>query len=235
MERSARRTHHTGDGDDEVFEVEGRAALRIEFEDEDGSPAATLPRGTRPRDLRPFALFALAVAVLGGALAAVRPATPPQPGGQPTTVSAAAPNYGAFVVTVAYRGARLLSLDGRQIEVDLRVTPVPGAAVRVLAYYVSENGVIANADPVPSTTPIPAAGIDVGLRLTVTDCAVVPIGETMGFVDVVARGPVGTMDRFTILGDRYSADLSRLLTEVCPGRPDGRDQGAAASAQTTAS
>ena len=46
----------------------------------------------------------------------------------------------------------------------------------------------------------------------------VPVGESMSFVDVVADGPEGTMDRFTILGQRYSADLARLLGTVCPQR-----------------
>jgi len=138
----------------------------------------------------------------------------------------APPNYYAAVVNVSYHGSRLLSLPQRRIEVDLRVTPVTGAKVRILDYYISENGVQVRADPPPSATPLPASGMDVRLDLTVTDCFVVPIGESMSYVDVVADGPLGALDRFTILGERYSTDLTRLLRTVCPGRTNGQSQGA---------
>ena len=199
-------------------------ALEIEFEDEDG-PAeyAAAPAGWS-RDLRPILLTSLAAAVLGAALWAARGSGAGSDG--PPTVSAAAPNYAAFVVTVGYQGAHLLSVPQRRIEIDLRVVPVRGATVKIISYYISENGVVAHADPAPSVTPLPAAGLDVKLDLTVTDCSVVPIGESMGFVDVVADGPTGITDRFTILGDRYSADVAHLLRTICPGRANGQSQGA---------
>ena len=46
----------------------------------------------------------------------------------------------------------------------------------------------------------------------------------MGFVDVVADGPSGVIDRFTILGERYSDDLAAMLRQLCPGRSNGQDQ-----------
>ena len=71
---------------------------------------------------------------------------------------------------------------------------------------------------ISSEEPLPATGTDAELALTVENCAVVPIGESMGFVNVVADGPAGITDRFTILGERYSADLAQLLSTVCPAR-----------------
>jgi hypothetical protein len=209
MRRKADRA--TGAGD-------GTGALEIEFEDDDAAPAPEYAGGAagRSRDLRPIAMATLSAAVLGAALWASHG----QPSGGPSVTGTLASehNYAASVVTVAYEGSRLLSQAQRQIEIDLRVAPVEGAKVRIIDYYISENGVQARADPPPSMTPLPTSGMDVKLDVTVTDCAVVPIGETMAFVDVVADGPVGIMDRFTILGDRYSADLAQMLGAVCPGR-----------------
>lgn len=206
---------------------EGAGALEIEFEDGDESSGAGggySTAGGRLRDLRPAALIALGVAVLGAALAATHSTGSSDAGitdRNSTTIAAVAPDYAAFVVTVDYRSSRLVSLAQRRIEVDLRITPVPGAQVEILNYYISENGI--TSEPAPSATPVPASGVDVKMELDVTDCAVVPIGESMGFVDVVADGPAGTTDRFTILGSRYSSDLARLLRTVCPGRAGGQN------------
>ncbi len=199
------------------------ATLEIEFEDDEASPGAAAYRAGRPRDLRSAAMVTLAATVLGAALyGAHRPgpagAGPSLAGTNSRTVIANAPNYAAFVVTVSYQGSHLVSLEERRLEVDLRIAPVTGARVSVLNYYVSEKGVTSRAVSQQSMTPLPAAGTNVRLELTVTDCAAVPIGESMSFVDVVADGPIGVMDRFTILGDRYSADLTRLLSALCPDR-----------------
>jgi hypothetical protein len=109
------------------------------------------------------------------------------------------------------------------IEVDMRITPVSGAKVRVLNYYVDENGVNSAAGIALAYAALPADGVDARLDLTVRDCAVVPIGESMSFVNVVADGPAGVIDRFTILGERYSSDLARLLRAVCPDRASGQN------------
>ena len=204
---------------------DGAGTLEIEFEDDEGSPAPGASPARRPRDLRSAALITLAVAVLAAALAAThRTGSSNTSGTNNLTITAAVPNYGAFDVTVDYLDSRLLSLPGRRIEVDLRITPVPGAQVVVLNYYVSENGVTSQPaeGAAPSATPLRASGADVKLELTVTDCAVVPIGESMSFVDVVTEGPPGVMDRFTILGHRYASDLARLLRTVCPSRAGGQ-------------
>ena len=208
MRRTARRAAAEQDG----------GALEIEFED-DGldEPEYTPAPGSRPRDLRPAALGALCAAVLGAALWAAHGAQH-APGASSAELLPSTHEYTPFLVNVGYQGSHLLSAAQRRIEVDLRVAPAEGAKVRIIDYYISENGVLARADPPPSMTPLPDAGMDVKLNLTVTDCAVVPIGESMSFVDVVADGPTGKMDRFTILGPRYSADLARLLTAVCPER-----------------
>ncbi len=201
---------------------DAQGALEIEFENDDA--AAPLSPAGRSRDLRPAALTALAAAVFGGALLATHSRAAPSPPGPVKSVTLVPPDYAAYVVTVAYQGSHVLSTAQRRIEVDLRVTPVAGAKVRIIAYYVSENGVTARADPPPSVTPLPASGSEVKLDLTVTNCATVPIGESMGFVDVVADGPSGVIDRFTILGERYSDDLTGMLRQLCPGRSNGQDQ-----------
>ncbi|HEV2347170.1 MAG TPA: hypothetical protein VGS97_23940 [Actinocrinis sp.] len=199
----------------------GAAALEIEFEDDEASPGFAASPAGRSRDLRPAALITLAVVTLAAAVYATH--RPGSSGANSPTVTLSAPDYAAFVVTVSYQGSHLVSLPERRIEVDLRITPVPGAQVSILDYYVSENGVTSRAEPAQSMTPLPAGGTNVKLELTVTNCAVVPIGESMSFVDVVANGPVGVIDRFTILGDRYSGDLTRLLRTVCPSRADGEN------------
>jgi hypothetical protein len=198
---------------------DGVGALQIEFEDDD--PAQDRAQGpasiARSRDLRPFTMLGLGAAVMATAMWAAASAQS-HAGSAATVPPVSAHDYAAYVVTVSYRGARLLSEAQRRIEVDIHVTPVKGASVSVIKYSVGENGVLARADPPPSSVSLPASGTDVRLNLTVTDCAVVPIGESMSYVDVVTDGPSGTMDRFTILGERYSADLAHLLEIVCPGR-----------------
>lgn len=203
--------------------IAAQGALEIEFEDDDTATPTLSPAG-RSRDLRPAALTALATVILGAALWATHGTTPPNAANSANTATAVPPDYAAYVVTVAYKGSHLLSAAQRRIEVDLRVAPAAGAKVKIIAYYVSENGVTARADPPPSVTPLPASGTDVKLDLTVTDCATVPIGESMGFVDVIADGPAGVIDRFTILGDRYSTDLARMLRQLCPGRTSDPNQ-----------
>lgn len=202
---------------------DAQGALEIEFEtDEESAAPSPFPAG-RSRDLRPAALATLAAAVLGTALWATHAATTPSALAGPAKSTPAARDYAAAVVTVAYQSSHLLSQAQRRIEVDLRVTPVPGANPRIIAYYISENGVVTRAVPPPSATALPAAGSNVKLELTVTDCATVPIGESMGFVDVIADGPAGVTDRFTILGERYATDVARLLRRLCPNRSNGQD------------
>lgn len=206
-----------GGADDESGE--GAGALEIEFEDGDESLERAVPVGDRPRDLRAAALTVLGLVTLGAALSATHHAGSSNADDvKIPIVTVAAPDYAAYMVTVSYEGSHLASLQQRRIAVDLRITPVPGAQVKVLSYYVSENGMVSSAQPVLAGKPLPAAGADAELDLTVADCAVVPIGESMGFVNVVADGPAGITDRFTILGERYSADLARLLRTVCPAR-----------------
>lgn len=214
--------HRLGDAFTRGRSEDAQGALEIEFED-DNSPAPLPYPAGRSRDLRPAAMTALAAAVLGSALWATHtPATPPPRSSLHFQTPAPPPDYGAFSVVVAYHNAYIVSTAQRRIDVNLGVSPVPGAKVRIIAYYISENGVTARADPPPSVAPLPPTGMNVKLELTVTNCATVPIGESMGFVDVVADGPAGVIDRFTILGERYSADLANLLRQVCPGRADGQ-------------
>ncbi|HEU5428469.1 MAG TPA: hypothetical protein VFU74_16430 [Actinocrinis sp.] len=197
-------------------------SLEIEFEDDGAAESLPHPAG-RSRDLRPAAMTTLATAVLGAALWATHGATAPGPSlAMHFSAQAPAPDYAAFSVVVGYHDAYIVDAGQRRIDVNLHVSPVRGAKVRIIAYYISENGVIARADPPPSVTPLPVTGMNVKLELTVTNCATVPIGESMGFVDVVADGPAGVIDRFTILGERYSTDLANLLRRVCPGRADGQ-------------
>lgn len=199
-----------------------QGSLEIEFED-DSSPAPLPYPAGRSRDLRPAAMTTLAAAVLGAALWATHGTTAAGPSlTMHFSTPSQPPNYAAFSVVVVYHNAYVVSAAQRRIDVNLEVSPVPGAKVRIIAYYISENGVTARADPPPSVAPLPATGMNVKLELTVTNCATVPIGESMGFVDVVADGPAGVIDRFTILGERYSTDLANLLRQVCPGRADGQ-------------
>ena len=214
MRRKAGGRSGGGGADDE-----GAGALEIEFEDGDESPDRAVPAAGRSRDLRAAALIALAVVTLAAALSATHRT---RPSGTNDTnnviVSIAAPDYAASMVTVQYRGAHVDSLQQRRIVVDLLLTPAPGAQVTVLNYYVDENGIVSSAETALSGKPLPGSGTDARLELTVDDCAVAPIGESMSFVNVVAVGPAGTTDRFTILGEHYSLDLSRLLRTVCPAR-----------------
>jgi len=218
MRRKARGGGGNADNGDE-----GAGALEIEFEDGDGgSPEDAAYAAGRARDLRGAALTALAVVTLGAALAATHHTG--SSSGSSTTddvripIVVIRPDYAAYMVTVGYRGAHLVSLQERRIAVDLRITPVPGARVRLLNYYVNESGIVSVAESAPSREPLPVSGTDVRLELAVADCAVVPIGESMSSVNVVADGPAGMTDRFTILGARYSSDLTRLLRTVCPAR-----------------
>lgn len=213
-------------GADSGRDEDARGALEVEFEndDEENAAPAPFPAG-RSRDLRPAALTTLAAAVLGTALWATHGATTLSTATGSAKTTPVARDYAAAVVTVAYQGSHVLSQAQRRIEVDLRVTPIPGANPRIIAYYMSENGVVTRAVPPPSATPLPAAGSNVRLELTVTDCATVPIGESMGFVDVIADGPAGVTDRFTILGERYATDVAKLLRQLCPGRSNGQDPG----------
>lgn len=215
-----RHAHDRGGASVHAGDAQG--ALEIEFEDDNAAAALLSPAG-RSRDLRPAAMTTLAVAVLGAAMWATHGTAAPAPNVSLHFATPAPPDYAAFSVTVAYHDAYIVSTAQRRIDVNLRVTPVQGASVRIIAYYVSENGVTARADPPPSVAPLPAEGADVKLELTVTNCATVPIGESMGFVDVVADGPAGVIDRFTILGERYSSDLTNLLRQVCPGRASSQD------------
>ena len=210
---------------------EGAGALEIEFEDGDEPPDRVASAGGRPRDLRAAALVALAVVTLGAALSAThRTSSSGTSNTNSVIVSAAAPDYAASMVTVQYRDAHVDSLQQRRIVVDLLLTPAPGAQVRVLNYYVDENGIVSSADTELSGRPLPGSGMNVRLELTVADCALAPIGESMSFVNVLAVGPAGTTDRFTILGERYSLDLARLLRAVCPARNTA--SGADAASQT---
>lgn len=198
--------------------------LEIEFEDDEASSEPGGVAVGRPRDFRRVTMITLAVVVLGAALSATHHSgsSDKNNAGQ-LILSIGAPNYAAYMVTVRYEGSHLISLERRRIAVDMRITPVPGAQISVLSYYVDENGVISYVQQDLSGKPLPASGTDVELELGVTDCAVAPIGESMGSVNVVADGPAGITDRFTILGERYAADLSRLLLTVCPGRAGGQN------------
>ena len=207
---------------------ERAGALEIEFEDDEGSSGSVGAPVGQPRDLRATTMITLAVVILGAALSATHHTgssdagkTNNQTNNQ--SVLLTVPDYAAFMVTVRYQGSHLASLQQRRIAVDMRITPVDGAQVSVLNYYVDENGLISHAQPVLAGRPLPESGTDVELDLTVYNCAVVPIGESMSFVNVVANGPAGVTDRFTILGERYSADLARLLRMVCPGRASGQN------------
>lgn len=221
MRRKAGGRGVTRDGEDRGDISAG--TLEIEFEDDEALSEADGVAVGRPRDFRSATMIALAVVVLGAALSATHHSDSSHNSAGQLTLSVAAPDYAAYMVTVRYEGSHLISLERRRIVVDMRITPVPGAQVTVLSYYVSENGMISYVQQDPSREPLPASGLDVELELAVTDCAVVPIGESMGFVNVVADGPAGITDRFTILGERYAADLTNLLRTVCPGRAGGQN------------
>lgn len=187
----------------------GGAPLEIEFEDEDPPPpGAPGRRLTRARAARVAATATAAATVLCCALLAThRPAaTPPPP----------AAAYNGFAVTLRYLGARLASAGGRSIEVDLAVSPTQSSATTVSGFQVSQPGVSTSPGPGARPIAVPAPGTRVRLLLTVTDCPHVPKDETMAYVDVIAGVTgLGETERFTILGERYSADISRLLHEVC--------------------
>jgi hypothetical protein len=72
---------------------------------------------------------------------------------------------------------------------------------------------------ISATFDVPAAGQNVLLLWTVEDCGRVPMDESMAYVEVITQSAGGlVMDRFTVLGDRYAADISRLLHSICgPG------------------
>lgn len=204
---------------------EGAGALEIEFEDgeesAEGDSFASAPAvdAGRSRDLRGAALTLLAVVTLGAAFSATHHVRSSDTERIDVPVVAIEPDYAAYMVTVSYQGSRVVSLEQRRITVDLRITPVPGARVRVLAYYVTEAGVLSETkNAPPSDAPLPASGVKAELELTVQNCTVAPIGESMSFVNVVSQGPVGVEDRFTILGERFAADLERLMLTVCPTR-----------------
>jgi hypothetical protein len=91
--------------------------------------------------------------------------------------------------------------------------------VKITEISVSEGGVSVTPVGMSATFDVPAAGQNVLLLWTVLDCARVPMDESMAYVEVITQSAGGfVMDRFTILGDRYAADISRLLHSICgPG------------------
>ena len=204
--------------------------LEIEFEDEqeDGgaTPGAAAPdphgsprtRLDAARRRRKFQVIGTASAVAVLAVAAV---VSTHDGGGTSGTSTPSRFYidDSAAVRIAYLNSNLVSTAPRRLEVELNVTPLNGQPVKVTGISVSEGGVSVAPVGISATFDIPAAGQNVLLLWTIQDCARVPMDESMAYVEVVTRSAGGyVMDRFTILGDRYAADISRLLHDVCgPG------------------
>lgn len=204
--------------------------LEIEFEDEEADGGAT-PEAAAPdphgsprarldaaRRRRRFQVIGTASAIAVLAVAAVM-STHDDNG----TSGTAAPSRfyidDSAAVRIVYLNSNLVSTAPRRLEVELNVTPLNGQPVKVTGISVSEGGVSVAPVGISATFDIPAAGQNVLLVWTIQDCARVPMDESMAYVEVVTRSAGGfVMDRFTILGDRYAADISRLLHDVCgPG------------------
>jgi len=203
--------------------------LEIEFEDEengaespeavapdqDGSPRAQTRAARRRRMLR-----MTGTAAVVGALAVAAVVTTHDAGGG----SGSSPPNRFYIddtaaVRITYLNSYLVSTDTRRLEVELNVTPLQGQTVKITEISVSEGGVSVAPVGISATFDVPAAGQNVLLLWTIQDCARVPMDESMAYVEVITRSAGGfVMDRFTILGDRYAADISRLLHSICgPG------------------
>jgi hypothetical protein len=204
----------------------GPSPLEIEFEDEEGDGGAQegsrrwgeqVPPAPDRRRLRRRTVGAAAVIGVVALVAALTARNAANSGSSaPNSYSA----DGSTAVQMTYVGSTLVSVLQRRIEVTVSVTPVQPQALDITQISVSEAGVAVA--PADSSSPVvvPAAGREVVLVLTVTDCSRVPMDESMAYVDVITRQQNGElMDRFTILGDRYSADISRLLHRICGPTP----------------
>jgi hypothetical protein len=119
-------------------------------------------------------------------------------------------------VRITYLNSRLVSLPKHQLDVRLNIAPAQDQPVKITEISVSEGGVaIAPISPT-GIVDVPTPGLDLTLRWTVTNCGNVPMDESMAYVEVITESKDNyIMDRFTILGDRYSADISRLLHQLC--------------------
>jgi len=205
--------------------------LEIEFEDEYGeegvaapeTAAATDQDGSSPARTRAARrrrmLQVLGTAAVVAALAIAAAVTTRDAGHTGSTPPNRFYIDDSAAVRITYLDSYLLSTDQRRLEVELNVTPLQGQPVKITEISVSEGGVSVAPVGISATFDVPAAGQNVLLLWTVRDCARVPMDESMAYVEVITRSAGGfVMDRFTILGDRYAADISRLLHSICgPG------------------
>ena len=213
--------------------------LEIEFEDEqDGAetPEAAAPhqdgsgsprahtQAARRRRMFQLLGTAAVVAALGVAAAVTTR------GG--TTSGSTPPNRfyidDSAAVRITYLNSHLVSTARHRLEVELNVTPLQSQPVKITEISVSEGGVSVAPVGISATFDVPAAGQNVVLLWTVQDCGRVPMDESMAYVEVITQSAGGfVMDRFTVLGDRYAADISRLLHSICgPGLNTAAGNGA---------
>ena len=203
--------------------------LEIEFEDADGPDGAATPEAAPDRDGSPGAhspaarrrrmLQVVGTAVVA-AVVAVAAVVTTRDGG---STGSAPPNRfyidDTAAVRITYLDSYLVSAAQRRLEVALNVAPLQGQPVKITEISVSEGGVSVAPVGISATFDVPATGQNVLLLWTVQDCGRVPMDESMAYVEVITRSAGGfVMDRFTILGDRYAADISHLLHTICgPG------------------
>jgi hypothetical protein len=201
----------------------GPGSLEIEFENEEGDGDAREgaqrwggeqePPAPDPRRFKRRAVGAAAVIGVAALVAAL---TARNGTGSNSSAPDSFSDDNSTAVQMTYVSSALVSVPQRRLDVTVTVTPVQPQALEITQISVSEAGVTVTPVGSPSTVVVPATGRKIVLLLTVTDCSRVPMDESMAYVDVVTRQQNGDlMDRFTILGDSYSADISRLLHRVC--------------------
>lgn len=194
------------DGD----EQDGTAAPEPAVPGADDSPRARTDAARRRRTWQLSAAAAV-VAVLAGAAALAT-----RGGGTGSAPPSRVYVDNSAAVHITYLNSHLVSAAERRLEVELRVTPIQSQPVKITGITVSEGGVSVAPVGTSDTLDIPATGQNLLLLWTVRDCGRVPMDESMAYVEVITLSPGGlVMDRFTILGDRYAADISRLLHTVC--------------------
>jgi hypothetical protein len=223
------RRRRGGIGDHEEWDS---TPLEIELEDEEGDrvasesgtadgagPSATRTRAARRRRIHQVIGAAGVVAILAIAAAGA---------GHGGSHSGSTPPSRFYIddsaaVRITYLNSYLVSAAQRRLEVELNITPLQSQPIKITEISVSEGGVSVAPVGISDTLDVPAAGQNVLLVWTVQDCARVPMDESMAYVEVITMSAGGfVMDRFTILGDRYAADISRLLHAICgPGLPAG--------------
>jgi hypothetical protein len=201
--------------------------LEIEFEDADGRGAAAEDDRTQEEQAPPaplrrlrYARRAVGAAAVVGLVAVAAVLATRGGSGSAAPLPSGLADDNSEAVRLTYVNSRLVSVPGHQLEVRLNITPAQDQPVKITEISVSEGGVAIAPISATGMVDVPAPGLDLTLRWTVTDCTSVPMDESMAYVEVITESRDGyIMDRFTILGDRYAADVSRLLHQICGPRP----------------